>query len=249
MSGMDAMLNDNWRIGGALGYARFRRERRGWALAHPPTSTAISFAAYTSGQGRLVRGARRRRGGRGSNIDTNRSVVFPGFFESVEASYNGNTGQVFGEVALPLAHSQHRLASRSPGSPGWGVDTGGFRETGGDAALSSNGGLRQRRLHDALARASPARCSFVAPRSVPRGFGCVAPRIRRRRSRIRALPSRHSGRASSYPACRWRRIARWSMRVSICLLAPDATLGIFYTGQFADNVQDNAVSGRVDWRF
>ena len=33
------------------------------------------------------------------------------------------------------------------------------------------------------------------------------------------------------------------------LLAPDATLGIFYTGQFADNVQDNAVSGRVDWRF
>ena len=36
-----------------------------------------------------------------SNIDTNRSVVFPGFFESVEASYNGNTGQVFGEVALP----------------------------------------------------------------------------------------------------------------------------------------------------
>ena len=41
-----------------------------------------------------------------SNIDSSRSVIFPGFCtQQVEASYNGNTGQVFGEVALPLAHN------------------------------------------------------------------------------------------------------------------------------------------------
>jgi uncharacterized protein with beta-barrel porin domain len=33
------------------------------------------------------------------------------------------------------------------------------------------------------------------------------------------------------------------------VLGPEATAGIFYTGQFADNVQDNSVSGRVNWRF
>ena len=33
------------------------------------------------------------------------------------------------------------------------------------------------------------------------------------------------------------------------ILGPNATAGLFYTGQFADSVQDNAVSGRVNWQF
>jgi outer membrane autotransporter protein len=33
------------------------------------------------------------------------------------------------------------------------------------------------------------------------------------------------------------------------ILGPGATAGLFYTGQFANSVQDNAVSGRVNWQF
>jgi len=29
----------------------------------------------------------------------------------------------------------------------------------------------------------------------------------------------------------------------------EAMLGLFYTGQFADNVTDNAINGRLNWRY
>ena len=56
----------------------------------------------------------------------------------MEASYNGNTGQVFGEVALPLAHN-HIAYEPFAGLAWVGVDAGGFTETGGIAALTSTG--------------------------------------------------------------------------------------------------------------
>jgi hypothetical protein len=37
----------------------------------------------------------------GNNIDTSRAVIFPGFFEREKASYNADTGQVFGEAVFP----------------------------------------------------------------------------------------------------------------------------------------------------
>jgi outer membrane autotransporter protein len=33
------------------------------------------------------------------------------------------------------------------------------------------------------------------------------------------------------------------------VLGPDATLGVSYHGEFADETQDHGVSGRLDWRF
>jgi uncharacterized protein with beta-barrel porin domain len=32
-------------------------------------------------------------------------------------------------------------------------------------------------------------------------------------------------------------------------LGPNATLGVSYTGQLAQNLQDNAVQGRLTWLF
>ncbi len=33
------------------------------------------------------------------------------------------------------------------------------------------------------------------------------------------------------------------------VLGPDAVLGLTYTGQFAGDLQDNGVAGRLTWRF
>ncbi len=33
------------------------------------------------------------------------------------------------------------------------------------------------------------------------------------------------------------------------VVAPDATLGLSYAGQLADEVADHAVTGRLDWRY
>src|SRR5690606_5195279 len=73
-----------------------------------------------------------------NDIETSRAVIFPGFAEQLGASYNGNTKQVFGEAALPLTHSN--IAIEPFAGLAWvGVDADGFTETGGDAALASNG--------------------------------------------------------------------------------------------------------------
>ncbi len=136
LSGMDAMLNDNWRIGGALGYARTDVSVGGGRFSSADIDS-YQLAAYTGGTvGSFV-----VRGGlvwAWSDINSNRAVIFPGFAESVGASYSGNTGQLFGEVALPLAHAD--IAFEPFANLAWvGVDTGGFTETGGDAALASGG--------------------------------------------------------------------------------------------------------------
>src|SRR5262249_39101904 len=95
------------------------------------------FLGYLGGQV----GAFALRGGAGwtwSNVDTTRTIAFPGFREQARANYDGSTGQVFGELALPL-HG---------GATAWEpfarlayvhIDIDGFTERGGAAALTSSG--------------------------------------------------------------------------------------------------------------
>ncbi|WP_157066503.1 autotransporter outer membrane beta-barrel domain-containing protein [Hyphomicrobium sulfonivorans] len=244
MSGMDAMFSDSWRIGGAFGYAR-----SGISVGDGRFSSAdvdsYQLAAYTSGNvGSFV-----VRGGlvwSWSNIDSNRAVIFPGFAENVSASYNGNTGQVFGEVALPFSHSH--VAYEPFGNLAWvGVDMGGFTEGGGIAALSSGGS------YDSVGYTSlglrVAGSMFVGGAEViPRGsvawlhaFGDVDP--------AQGLVFAAFGQsfvASGVPLAPDSALIDAGFDV---VVGAEATLGLFYTGQFADNVQDNAISGRLNWRF
>ena len=99
VSGMDAQVGGSWRAGLATG-ASF--------------SNVDVDARYSSGQvksyhlgGYLggMAGTFALRGGgmwAWSDIDTSRAVVFPGFYERQKASYNADTGQLFGEAAYPM---------------------------------------------------------------------------------------------------------------------------------------------------
>ena len=99
VSGMDANIGGSWRVGLATG-ASF--------------SNVDVDARYSSGQvksyhlgGYLggMAGTFALRGGgmwAWSDIDTSRAVVFPGFYERQKASYNADTGQLFGEAAYPM---------------------------------------------------------------------------------------------------------------------------------------------------
>jgi outer membrane autotransporter protein len=243
MSGMDAMLNDTWRIGGAIGYAQ-SDVGVGDRLSSADVES-YQLAGYTSGQvgSFIVRG-----GGvwSWSSIDTDRAVLFPGFFEDVEASYNANTGQVFGEVALPLAHSN--VAYEPFAGLAWvGVDSGSFTETGGDAALTSggaNGSVGYMSLGLRAAGSMFVGGVEVVPRASAawlHAFGDVDP--------DQGLAFATFGQSfivSGVP------LAQDSALIDAgfdMVLGPYATAGLFYTGQFGDNVQDNAVSGRVNWQF
>ena len=61
-------------------------------------------------------------------------MIFPGFFEREKASYNADTGQVFGEVAYPIAMGGMALEPFA-GIADARVDTGSFKEHGKLAAL------------------------------------------------------------------------------------------------------------------
>ncbi|WP_195930343.1 autotransporter family protein [Hyphomicrobium album] len=243
LSGMDAMFADGWRIGGALGYAQ-TDVSVGSRLSSADVDS-YQLAAYTSGQvgSFVVRG-----GGvwSWSSIDTDRSIVFPGFFEQVEASYNANTGQVFGEVALPLNHS-HIAYEPFTGLAWVGVDTGSFTEGGGFAALTSSG-ANDSVGYMTLGLRAAGSMLIDGMEVVPRGsltwlhaFGDVDP--------DQSLAFATFGQSfvvSGVPLAQDSALIDAGFDV---ILAPNATAGIVYTGQFADNVQDNAVTGRATWRF
>jgi outer membrane autotransporter protein len=244
MSGMDAMFHDGWRGGAAIGYARTDVSVGDGRFSSADVDS-YQIAAYTSGEvSSLV-----VRGGvvwSWSDIDTTRSVVFPGFFDRTEASYGGNTGQAFGEVALPLTHA-HVTYEPFAGLAWVGVDTGGFVETGGPAALASTGSYDSVGYMSLGLRAAGSMV-VNGTQVIPRGsvawlhaFGDVDPD-----EGLAFATFGQSFVVSGVPLAQNSALIDAGFDV---VLGPEATAGIFYTGQFADNVQDNSVSGRVNWRF
>jgi uncharacterized protein with beta-barrel porin domain len=140
------------------------------------------------------------------------------------ASYGGNTGQIFGEIALPL------IAGRSAVEPFAGlayvgVDTNGFTESGGAAALMIDGFVLiphisaawQHAFDDVTVDAGLAFASFEA------GFTVSGVPIAQDAALIEA---------------------------GIMLrFADDASFGVFYQGQLASDVEDHGLTGRLDWQF
>ena len=131
ISGMDARVAGSWRLGLASGYSQsdFSVD----ALHSSGTAKTAHLGVYGGGD----IGVFAVRGGgtyAWSAIYTNRSVVFPGFYEREEASYDVDVGQIFGEVAYPITIDDVAL------EPFAGLAFGdGLKERGGIAALQSYG--------------------------------------------------------------------------------------------------------------
>jgi outer membrane autotransporter protein len=96
LSGMDAGVGGGWRLGAATGFSQSSINVD--ARHSSADVNTVYLAAYAGGN--LGSVALRSGGAWGwDDLDTSRAVVFPGFSEREEASYRGDTGQVFGEVA------------------------------------------------------------------------------------------------------------------------------------------------------
>ena len=174
-------------------------------------------------------------------------MIFPGFFEHVEASYNANTGQVFGEVALPLAHAN--IAYEPFAGLAWvGVDTGASPRAGGDAALTSGGSQRQRRLHEPR----PARGGLDVRwwrRRWCRGpppLGCTPSATSTRMQGLAFATFGQSFVVSGVPLAQDSALIDAGFDV---VLGPTRRRASSTPASSATHVQDNAVSGRVNWRF
>jgi outer membrane autotransporter protein len=133
ISGVDAGFGGGWRAGLAGGYTQTNASVD--ARASSADIESYHLAAYAGG-GLGPLALRSGAAWMWHEIETERAIVFPGFFQRSDASYDGDTGQVFGELAAPLGvgttalEAFGRLAYVH-------VSTGGFTENGGIATLSA----------------------------------------------------------------------------------------------------------------
>ena len=90
-------------------------------------------------------------------------MVFPGFYERQKASYDADTGQLFGEVAYPT--QMGGMAVEPFGGLAYvSVNTGSFRERGGSLA-SLRGTTDQDVGYSTLGLRAAARCIGAPCRS------------------------------------------------------------------------------------
>jgi autotransporter-associated beta strand protein len=243
LSGVDAGLGGGWRAGLATGYTQTNVNVA--QRASSATVDSYTLAGYAGGAsgGLALRGAA---AWTWHGIDSTRAVVFPGFFELQTADYDGGTGQVFAEVAAPLALGPLAMEP-FVGGAFVHVGTGGFAESGPEVALASSGssddigystvGLR-------MAGRLPVAGAAVSPHlslAWQHAFGDTTPEV--------ALVFSQYGIGmgiSGVPVAADTALIEAGIGVA---LAPDATLSLSYQGQLAADVQDNGLKGSFDWRF
>ncbi len=131
--GADAPVFDTWRFGAVAGYSQtsFNAKDR--------HSSGSSDNYHVGLYGGTAWGDLAFRSGAAytwHDISTSRSVAFPGFSESLRGDYNAGTAQVFGELAYGFNFGATRFEPFA-NLAYVNLHTGGFRETGGAAALSS----------------------------------------------------------------------------------------------------------------
>lgn len=241
MSGVDAGLGGGWRAGIAAGYSQADVDAR---LSSADVDS-YHLAAYAGGR---ISELALRAGGAWTwhDIDTTRTVVFPNFLDRTEASYDADTGQIFAEAALPMGMGDTAIEPFA-GIAYVHVNTGGFTESGGLAALSaaendedvgySTLGLRAA----ATMRIDGVQVTPRASIAWQHAFGDVNPDL--------ALAFNANGIGfgiSGVPIARDSALVDAGVDLAI---APDATIGVSYLGQLARDVEDHGIKGRFDWRF
>lgn len=180
-------------------------------------------------------------------IDTTRSIVFPGFFDRTTADYGGGTAQVFGEIGYGVALGG--VAIEPFAGLAWvRANTNRFTETGGAAALAGLGNTEQTGTSTLGAR-------FATALTLANGMA-LAPRVSAawQHTFDHVTPSTALAFASGGPGFG---IAGVPLAQDSALieagadlrLTAQATLGVSYLGQFAGSVDDHALKGRFVWRF
>lgn len=240
--GVDGMVTDTWRIGALAGYSRtsFDVDDR----ASSGSADSFHLGLYGGTQWGAV--AFRTGLAYGwHNVETSRSVDFPGFSDDLTASYDAGTFQAFaelgydvtaGDVALEpfanVAYVNHR--------------TGSYAETGGAAALFSPGRTSDTAFTTLGVRAATA-FKVVGVDMKARGmigwrhaFGDTTP--------VAAHAFAEGGSFTVAGAS----IARNAALVEIGFdvgLTPTATLGLGYAGQFASNASDHGIRAEFKMAF
>jgi outer membrane autotransporter protein len=181
-----------------------------------------------------------------NDVDTSRAVIFPGFFERQKASYDADTGQLFGEVAYPT--QMMGMALEPFGGLAYvSLDGGSIREHGG-ALASLRGDTDQDVGYSTLGVRAATLTHWGGMAITPNlsvawlhAFNDLTPDA--------GLAFTSTGIGFTVYGVP---IAQDSVLIDAGLdfaLGDNTTAGVSYSGQFGDGVTDNGVKGRFTWLF
>lgn len=244
ISGMDANIDDTWRVGVATGasFSDVSIDQR--------YSTANVQSYYLGGYAGGMAGDFALRGGglwAWSEVETSRAVVFPGFYERQNASYDADTGQLFGEVAYPTQMNGVDLEPFA-GLAYVSVESGGFTEKGGAEASLHGTNFSQDVGYTTLGIRAAKTVMWGDMEVTPHtevawlhAFNDVTP------GASLAFATTGTGfDVSGVPLAENSALLDAGLDFAI---SDQLSAGVSYSGQYADSVSDNAVKGRLTWLF
>ena len=230
--GGDALVADSWRVGLMTGFSRssFDADDR----ASSGSATSYLLGAYGGSQWGAV-SLRTGAAYSWNNVDTRRAVTIPGLSEMLSADYDAGTAQIFGEAGYRIdtaAASFEPFANLAYVN----VRTDAFTETGGAAALSQASSNTDATFTTLGIRAS-GDFALGTVNATARGmigwrhaFGDVTPLS------TLAFAGSDAFTVAGAPIARDAAVIEAGLDFAI---APKATLGVSYTGQFGSGVSDN----------
>ncbi len=244
VTGVDAGLGAGWRAGLATGYLNTSLSAGGARFSSADINSYVLGAYAGGGVGAFAL----RTGGTWTwnSIDSSRSVVFPGFFESESASYDGDVGQLFAELAYPI-FTHGGVIEPFAGLAYVHVGTDSFTESGPVAGLTS-GGLNMNLGYGTLGARAGTTVVWGGTTVIPHAslawqyaFGDTTPQI--------ALAFASTGIGMGIGGIP---LAQNSALLDIgadVVIAQNVTMGVSYMGQYSGDLTDNGVRGRFNWQF
>jgi outer membrane autotransporter protein len=240
---VDGPYFNNWRIGLAGGY--MSDDLRVKARASSGTFETYFGGLYAGAQYGAIDIKLGALGG-GTSTDTNRTIGFPGFSDTARSSYGGTVAQGFGELGYKFGLPSGFIEPLVQGAV-IHLDQDGFHESGGPAALRGYS-----RSYDVETTTLGLKAEAALPYGglplFARGFvgwrhafGDVDPRV------LMAFASGGSPFVISGAP-----IDRDAVYVEAGIdyrASANLVIGINYSGQAGNRADDNAVKGRVEYKF
>lgn len=240
--GFDTLIQD-WRLGALAGYSHSSFDIDASAASGKADNYHIGLYA-----GRQWNALALRLGATYTwhDIDTDRVAALPGLAERLSTSRDAGTAQLFGELGYRIDTGAFRFEP-FVNAAYLNLRSDGFRETGGDAALTGNGDTANLGFTTLGARAATSLhlaegtvATVQATLGWRHAFGDVRP------SAALALTNGAAFSAQGTPIARDAVVVETSASVT---LTPSASLGVSYRGQFGRKAIDQQVSGNLVWRF
>jgi outer membrane autotransporter protein len=241
--GVDGPISESWRVGFAGGYSHTSLD----ADAHRSSASVDSYHVSVYGGARFG-GLGLRLGAAHSwhGVETDRSISFSGFSDSVAADYDARTAQLFGEVGY---------AARVGGvgvEPFGGFSyvhlvTDDFTEDGGDAALSGSDDSDDLAMSTLGARAAKSFAVGEETRLTMRGmvgwrhaYGDVSP------SADLAFEGGTSFAVEGAPLARDAAVVEAGLDLHV---GSGVSVGAAYAGQIGDDAEDHGVAANLTVKF